>query len=134
MKDVLNMRVKFREEFRPFAPAVMYEHQEEYFDIKQYTPFMLIVADVRPEKRDVIPAVTHVDGTARLQSVSKESGGFFYSIIKEFYNLTNVPVILNTSFNVKGEPIVETPHDAIRCFMNTNIDYLVIGKYIVSKV
>lgn len=134
MKDILNMRVKFREEFRPFAPAVLYEHQEEYFEIKQYTPFMLIVTDVKPDKRSVIPAVTHVDGTARLQSVSKEDGGIFYDLIKAFYQITNVPVILNTSFNIKGEPIVETPYDAVKCFANTNIDYLVIGKYIVKKI
>ena len=116
MKDILNMRVKFREEFRPFAPAVLYEHQTEYFELEQYTPFMLIVCDVKEDKRKVIPAVTHVDGTARLQSVSKENGGIFYDLISEFYQITNVPVILNTSFNVKGQPIVETPSDAVRWF------------------
>lgn len=133
MKDILNKRVKFREEFRPFAPAVLFEYQEEYFDIKQYTPFMLIVAEVLEDKRTLIPSVTHVDGTARIQSVTKENGGIFYEIIQEFYELTGVPIILNTSFNVKGEPIVETPYDAMRCFMNTNIDYIVMGKYIISK-
>lgn len=133
MKDYLNARVKFREEFRPFAPSVLYEDQTKYFDIKQYTPYMLIVADVKEEMRSVIPAVTHVDGTARLQSVTKEYNGIYYDLIREFKEITNESVILNTSFNVKGEPIVETPNDAINCFWNTNIDFLAIGSYIVSK-
>jgi len=133
MKDHLNQRVKFREMFRPFAPAVLYEHQEEFFEIAQYTPFMLIVIGVRPEKRHLIPAVTHIDGTARLQSVTKENCGMFHSLINEFYRLTGVPVLLNTSYNIKGEPIVETPDDAVKCFLGTGIDYLILGPYMVSK-
>lgn len=133
MKDWVNSRVKFREGFRPFAPAVLYEYQTEYFDIEQYTPFMLIVADVKEDKRNVIPAVTHVDGTARLQSVKREHSEMYYDIIHEFMKFTGVPVILNTSFNVKGEPIVETPEDAIKCFLGTNIDHLVLENYVLSK-
>ncbi len=133
MKDILNERVKHREMFRPFAPAVLYEHQEYFFDVSQYSPYMLIVANVKKNKQSIIPSVVHVDGTARFQSVKKKENEFFYEIINEFYKITGVPVILNTSFNVKGEPIVETPIDAINCFKNTNIDYLVINNYLLSK-
>ncbi len=133
MKDHLNNRVKFREPFRPFAPAVLFEHQADYFEIRQYTPFMLIVAEVKPEKRFAIPAVTHVDGTARVQSVSKEDHGVFYDVIHAFYEITGVPIVLNTSFNVKGEPIVESPVDALKCFLGTGIDNLVLGPYLVNK-
>ncbi|HEX2925541.1 MAG TPA: carbamoyltransferase C-terminal domain-containing protein [Ruminiclostridium sp.] len=134
MKDRLNHRVKFRESFRPFAPAVLWEHQQEYFDLDVPTPYMLMVADIFPNKRNVIPAVTHVDGTGRLQTVMKDIHQRFYQLIEKFYFITGVPVVLNTSFNVKGEPIVETPEDALRCFQNTNFDYLIIDKYVISKV
>jgi len=133
MKDYLNSRVKFRESFRPFAPSVLYEDQTKYFEIEQYTPYMLIVANVKKDKQQVIPAVTHIDGTARLQSVTKECNGIYYDLIHEFKEITGESVILNTSFNVKGEPIVETPKDAIECFLKTNIDNLAIGSFILSK-
>lgn len=134
MKDRLNHRVKFREGFRPFAPAVLWEHQQEYFDLDVPTPYMLIVADIFPEKQSVIPAVTHVDGTGRLQTVMREINDRFYDLISEFYQITGVPVVLNTSFNVKGEPIVETPTDALNCFVHTNFDYLIMDQFVIHKV
>lgn len=133
MKDKINSRVKFREGFRPFAPAVLYEEQNKYFELAQESPFMLIVCDVRKEYRDSLPAITHVDGTARLQSVTKENNPLFYELIHNVSNITGFPVVLNTSFNVKGEPIVESPNDAIRCFINTNLDCLIIGHFVLTK-
>lgn len=133
MKDILNARVKFREPFRPFAPAVLWKYQREYFDLDIPSPYMLIVADILPEKQAVIPSVTHVDGTGRLQTVLRDLAPKFYQLIEYFYKITGVPIVLNTSFNVKGEPIVETPADAIRCFLNTNFDNLYLEDYIVTK-
>lgn len=132
-KDVLNARVKFREAFRPFAPAVLEERAAEYFEIDRPCPYMLLIPPVRSEKRNVIPAVTHVDGTARLQTVTRERNGAFYDIIEEFGRITGVPVILNTSFNVAGEPIVETPTDSIKCFLLTDIDALFIEDILLVK-
>ena len=132
-KDVLNARVKHREMFRPFAPACLEEFAEEYFVIDRPSPYMLLVPEVRPEKRSIIPAVTHVDGTARLQTLTKERNGHFYDLCKAFHATTGVPVLLNTSFNVAGEPIVETPHDAIRCFLGTEIDALLLGELLLVK-
>jgi carbamoyltransferase len=132
-KDVLNARVKFREAFRPFAPAVLEERASEYFEIDRSCPYMLLIPPVRPEKRAVIPAVTHVDGTARLQTVTRERNGVFYDIIEEFGRITGVPVILNTSFNVAGEPIVETPTDSIKCFLSTDIDALLMEDILLVK-
>ncbi len=133
MKDRLNQRVKFRESFRPFAPAILWEHQQEYFDLDVPTPYMLMVADVFPEKQEVIPAVIHVDGTGRLQTVMREIHPRFYELIEAFYQITGVPVVLNTSFNVKGEPIVETPIDALHCFLHTNFDYLIMDQFVIRK-
>lgn len=134
MKDIINSRVKFRESFRPFAPSVLYEYQQEYFDLDIPSPYMLIVADVLEEKRGVIPAVVHVDGTARLQTVLKEMNPVYYQLIKAFYHLTGVPVVLNTSFNINKEPIVETPEDALQCFLNSDFDELYLEDiYIVKK-
>jgi carbamoyltransferase len=133
MKDILNTRVKFRESFRPYAPSILAEQAQDYFDITYPSPFMLLVAAVQKDKRDVIPAVTHVDGTARLQTVDPDSNNLFYQLIQKFYEKTDVPVVLNTSFNIKGEPIVETPFDAINCFLKTDMDYLVMGNYVVKK-
>lgn len=130
-KDILNKRVKFRESFRPFAPSVLYEYSTEYFDLEQESPYMLLVAKVKQPK--LIPAVTHVDISARIQTVTKEDNYNYYDLINEFYILTGVPVILNTSFNINGEPIVETPEDALNSFMTTNIDELAIGLYLVEK-
>ena len=134
MKDIVNKRVKFREEFRPFAPSVLWEYQQEYFDLDIPSPYMLMVADIWPEKRSVIPAVTHVDGTGRLQTVIKDLAPQYYRLIEEFYKITSVPIVLNTSFNVKGEPIVETPEDAIRCFLGTNFDELYIHNFVINKI
>ncbi|MBI5953620.1 MAG: carbamoyltransferase [Chloroflexi bacterium] len=133
MKDVLNEKVKHREPFRPFAPSILYEFTQEYFDTEYESPFMLLIARVRENKRAIIPAVTHVDGTARLQTVKREDNPKYYSLIREFNKITGVPVILNTSFNVAGEPIVESPTDAINSFVKTNIDYLVLGNIILGK-
>ncbi len=134
MKDYLNERVKFREGFRPYAPAILWEYQKEYFDLDIPSPYMLMVADILPEKRSIIPAVTHVDGTGRIQTVMRELNYKFYNLIEAFYLITGVPVLLNTSFNVQGEPIVESPEDAIKCFLKTNIDELYIHNYIIKKI
>jgi carbamoyltransferase len=134
MKDAVNMKIKFREAFRPFAPSVLKEMASEYFDIKEdlQSPYMLLVAPVREGKR-VIPAVTHVDCSARIQTVKREDNPIYYDLINEYYKLTGVPVIINTSFNVRGEPIVCTPEEAYKCFMRTNMDYLVIGNFLLDK-
>jgi carbamoyltransferase len=132
-KDVLNIQVKHREAFRPFAPAIQEEFTQDYFDIDRPSPYMLLVPTVREDKRNIIPAVTHVDGTGRLQTVTREFNPPFYALIEQFYQRTGVPVILNTSFNVAKEPIVETPEDAIRCFLTTGIDALLIGEHLLIK-
>jgi carbamoyltransferase len=134
MKDVINSKVKFRERFRPFAPAVLREAAHEWFDMSagMDLPFMLMVPDVRPEKRALIPAVTHQDGTGRVQTLTDEDNGRFYRLVKRFGEMTGVPVVINTSFNVRGEPIVCTPADAWKTFANTGIDALVIGSFVVT--
>ncbi|HEX5689819.1 MAG TPA: carbamoyltransferase C-terminal domain-containing protein, partial [Roseiflexaceae bacterium] len=132
MKDILNARIKYREKFRPFAPAVLLEHTGEYFDQDYPDPFMLKVYNVRPEMRERIPAVTHVDGTGRLQTVEQSTAPLYWRTIKEFENRTGVPVILNTSFN-ENEPIVCRPKEAIECYLRTKMDALVIGNYVVRK-
>lgn len=133
MQDILNARVKHREKFRPFAPAVLLEDASEYFDLSCPSPFMLLVATVHADKRSQIPAVVHVDGTGRVQTVTAEDNGDYYHLIKECKKLTGVGVILNTSFNVAGEPIVETPQDAVRCWQNTGIDHLVLENMLLLK-
>ncbi|NKB20132.1 MAG: carbamoyltransferase [Alphaproteobacteria bacterium] len=132
-KDTLNSRVKHREAFRPFAPAILEERVAEYFEIDRPSPYMLFVPTVVPDKRDIIPAVTHVDGTARVQTVTKERNPHFRRLVESFEAQTGVPVLLNTSFNDNGEPIVETPEDAIRCFLKTDIDALLIGDHLLIK-
>jgi carbamoyltransferase len=132
MKDIINNKVKHRENFRPFAPSVLEEACGEYFDSTHPSPFMLLVYNVKPEKRSVIPAVTHVDGTGRVQTVSREENPLYYRLIEEFEKITSVPVILNTSFNDKGEPIVCTPADAVSFFVKTQMDYLAIGPYLLK--
>jgi len=132
MKGVLNAKVKHREAFRPFAPSVLLEHAPDYFDLDCESPYMLFIAEVKGDKQRVIPAITHVDGTARVQTVTKEDNGIFYDLIEEFYKITGVPVVLNTSFNIAGEPIVEAPEDALKCFMSTEMDYLVIEDYFIE--
>jgi carbamoyltransferase len=135
MKDKVNRAVKFRESFRPFAPAVIKEKQEEYFEIGKGgdVPFMEKVYPVIMDKRDQIPAVVHADGSGRVQTVIKELNPEFYSLIEEFEKITHVPIVLNTSFNLNGEPIVCTPSDAIKTFYSCGLDVLVLGNYIVQK-
>ena len=131
MKDVLNKKIKHRESFRPFAPSILEEFTSEYFDLDVSSPYMLLVAPVK--KPDTIKAVTHVDGTSRVQSVSKKSNPLYYDLINEFYKITNVPILINTSMNVRGEPIVNTPKEAYNMLIKTDMDYLVMGNYRVSK-
>lgn len=131
MKDILNEKIKHRESFRPFAPSILEEYVSEYFDLDIPSPYMLLVAPVkRPEK---IPAVTHVDGTGRLQTVSKKSNPLYYDLIYEFFKITNIPVVINTSMNVKGEPIVNTPEQAYAMLTKTDMDHLVMGNFLISK-
>jgi carbamoyltransferase len=132
MRDTLNMKIKFREGFRPFAPSVLADKSSEWFEIDCDSPYMLLVAQVREGKR-CIPSVTHVDNSARLQTVTRQDSPLYYDLIAEFEKLTGVPVIINTSFNVRGEPIVCTPHDAYVCFMRTNMDQLVLGHHLLEK-
>ena len=131
MKDILNEKIKHRESFRPFAPCILEEYAFEYFDIDVPSPYMLFVAPVKkPEK---IPAVTHIDGTGRLQTISKYTNPLFYDLINEFYKTTDIPVLINTSMNVRGEPIVNTLEQAYNMIIKTDMDYIVLGNYIVKK-
>jgi carbamoyltransferase len=132
MKDILNQRIKHRETFRPFAPSIIEEATAEYFEQSHPSPFMTFAYPVRPEKRSVIPAPTHVDGTARLQTVSRESNPLYWRLIRSFGDVTGVPVLLNTSFN-DNEPIVCRPEEALDCFLRTKMDVLVLGNYILQK-
>jgi carbamoyltransferase len=132
MKDVLNSRIKHREPFRPFAPSILLERVGDYFEETHPSPFMLMAYKVKPEKRSIIPAPTHVDGTGRLQTVDKEENPRYWKLIKEFENLTGVPVLLNTSFN-ENEPVVCRPQEAVDCFLRTKMDVLAIGSYLVEK-
>jgi carbamoyltransferase len=153
MQKNLNLKVKYRESFRPFAPSVLKEDLSEWFDINANSPYMLFVANISPEKRikmtneqkklfgidklnikrSEIPAVTHIDYSARVQTVTKNTNKRYYDLISKFKEKTGCPVIVNTSFNVRGEPIVSSPTDAFNCFMGTGLDYLVIGDCILSK-
>jgi carbamoyltransferase len=133
MKDILNARVKFREDFRPFAPAVLEEAAATYFEMTEPSPFMLLTPRVRPEWRARLPSVTHVDGTARVQTVAAAQNPRFHRLIAEFGKLSGIPVVINTSFNIRGEPIVCTPADALKCFLGTDIDFLAIGNFLVAK-
>jgi carbamoyltransferase len=132
MKDILNKRVKHREPFRPFAPSVLEEYTGEYYEHSYPSPFMLLAYKVRPEKRDEIPAPTHVDGTGRLQTVSQKTNPLYWQLIDAFRQLTGVPIVLNTSFN-ENEPIVCTPDEAIDCFLRTHMDVLAIGSFLVER-
>lgn len=133
MKDKINAEVKHREAYRPFAPSALVESYKEYFDLEVEAPFMLKVCNVLKDKQGVIPAVTHVDGSARLQTVSKSINSKYHKLIKKLAEKTGVPVVLNTSFNIQGEPIVESPVDALRCFYSTGLDALVVGNYVLVK-
>ena len=134
-KDKINRAVKFREGFRPFAPAVLEERAEAYFELPAgaRVPFMERVFPVRPEKRDLIPAVVHYDGTGRLQTVDRRTNPRFYRLIEEFENRTGIPLVLNTSFNINGEPIACSPADALRTFYSCGLDALVMGNHLVRK-
>ena len=134
MKDVLNSRVKFRESFRPFTPSVLAERCNEFFELDIPAPFMLLAASVKPGKAELVPAITHVDNTARVQTVTRDVNAPYYDLIKAFESRTGIPMVLETSFNVAGEPIVETPEDAIRCFLSTDIDVLCIDRFLLSKL
>ncbi len=153
MQSVMNLKIKFRESFRPFAPSVLREHVGEHFELDCDSPYMLLVAPIREERRisinedqrhlfgierlnvarSDIPAVTHVDYSARVQTVHRETNPIYYDLLKEFYRLTGCSVIVNTSFNVRGEPIVCTPRNAHLCFMRTEMDNLVLGSYLLEK-
>ena len=154
MQSVMNLKIKFRESFRPFAPSVMREHVDEYFRMRpeEDSPYMLLVAPVQASKRvasdgkskltgldklnvarSVVPAVTHVDHSARVQTVDSERHGAYYRLLREFERRTGCPVVINTSFNVRGEPIVCSPEQAYRCFMSTNMDVLVMENFILLK-
>jgi carbamoyltransferase len=154
MQALMNIKIKFREGFRPFAPSVLEENVSDYFDLNSPSPYMLLVADVKKERqkkmtdedeklfgidklnilRSDIPAVTHIDYSARIQTVNKKTNPLYHKLISDFNHKYGYAVIVNTSFNVRGEPIVCTPADAYLCFMRTNIDYLVLGNYLLSKV
>ena len=153
MQKNLNLKVKYRESFRPFAPSVLKDDVSNWFELKTESPYMLLVADVNSNKkiqmtekeqklfgidklnikRSEIPAVTHVDYSARIQTVSENTNKPYYDLIQKFKEKTGCPVIVNTSFNVRGEPIVNTPTDAFNCFMGTDLDNLVIGKCFLEK-
>ena len=133
MQETMNMKIKFRESFRPFAPSVLEEKAGEWFELGQKSPYMLLVAPVRESKRREIPAVTHVDHSARVQTVSRKQNPRLYDVIKKFDEKYGCPVIINTSFNVRGEPIVESPAQAYACFMRTNMDNLVMGNFLLEK-
>jgi carbamoyltransferase len=133
MKDVLNSRIKHREPFRPFAPSILEERVGDYFEHSHPSPFMLMTYLVKPEKRNEIPAPTHVDGTGRLQTVNRQQNLRYWQLIKEFETLTGVPVLLNTSFN-ENEPVVCRPEEAVECFLRTKMDVLAIGNYLVEKI
>jgi carbamoyltransferase len=132
MKDILNRRIKHREIFRPFAPSILAEATGEWFEKSHPSPFMTLAYAVRPEKRELIPAPTHVDGTGRLQTVNKEANPKYHALISAFRDLTGVPVVLNTSFN-DNEPIVCRPEEAINCFLRTKMDALVLSDFLVTR-
>jgi carbamoyltransferase len=153
MQKNLNLKVKYRESFRPFAPSILREDLSNWFNLNVESPYMLLVAEIKSDKkiemteeqkqlfgidklnikRSEIPAVTHVDHSARIQTVTQKNNKAYYDLISKFKEITGCPVIVNTSFNVRGEPIVNTPTDAFNCFMGTELDYLVIGNCILDK-
>ena len=132
MRDIINLRIKFREKFRPFAPSILEEHVGDWFEINEPTPYMEKVFPIRAEKREEIPAVTHVDGSGRLQSVSQKTNPRYHALIQNFYNKTGVPILLNTSLN-ENEPIVRTPSEAISCFLRTDMDVIALGNQVVDR-
>jgi carbamoyltransferase len=133
IKDILNTRVKKRESFRPYAPAVLEEKYSEYFKLQHDSPFMLLAPFIREEKKNLIPGVTHNDNTARVQTVSKLANPRFWQLIRDFEDITGIPIIINTSFNLRGEPIACTPEDAIGCFSRSDMDYLVLENCVIKR-
>ena len=134
MKEIINKKIKVRESFRPFAPSILDQYKLEYFNLKNEYPYMLVTSEnVNSITRNLIPSVVHIDNSARVQTVKYERNEKFYNLLNEFRKLTNCPVLLNTSFNVRGEPIVCTPEDAFKCFINANLDYLVLNSFLISK-
>lgn len=153
MQSIMNLKVKYRESFRPFAPTVLNERVSDWFELDKESPYMLLVAPLKKnkmiqpenpdielsgfdklkEKRSEIPAVTHVDYSARIQTLKREDNALYYDTINAFYKKTNCPVIINTSFNVRGEPLVCSPQDAFKCFMRTGMDYLIMGPFLLDK-
>ena len=153
MQKKMNLKIKFRESFRPFAPAILKEHVTDWFKFDGSSPYMLMTCQINDKKklplnssdikktglnkisaiRSQVPSVTHVDNSARIQTVTEEANNIFYNIINKFYEDTNCPILINTSFNVRSEPIVCSPFDALKCFMNTDIDILYIGNFILNK-
>ena len=133
MKDILNLKIKKRESFRPFAPSIMREHVSDWFEIDSEVPFMMKVFQIKENKRKIIPAVTHIDGSGRLQTVYEDTNYKFYQLINSFFKITNVPLILNTSFN-ENEPIICNPEQAINCFLRTKMDVLVMENYIIKRI
>ena len=131
MRSIINMKIKMREGFRPFAPTILEDHIQEYFQIDRPSPYMLLVAPVQPDKD--LPAITHVDGSARIQSINREQDERYFDLLSAFHRRTGCPVIINTSMNVRGEPIVNTPDDAYRCFMRTHMDAIAIGNTLLLK-
>lgn len=132
MRDIINLRIKYREKFRPFAPSILEEHVADWFEIDEPTPYMEKVFPIREEKRSQIPAVTHVDGSGRLQTVSSQTNPLYHMLISEFHSRTGVPIVLNTSLN-ENEPIVRTPAEAISCFLRTDMDAIVIGNLLIDR-
>ena len=130
MQSTLNLKIKFRESFRPFAPSVIIEKAKDFFDLEEDSPYMLFTFRVKKKK---IPAITHVDKSARIHTVSNQSNKLFYQLLEKFYEKTGYPILINTSFNIRGEPIVCSPEDAYNCFMGTNLDSLVIGSFFIRK-
>jgi carbamoyltransferase len=133
MRDIINLKIKFREKFRPFAPSVLEEHVAAFFEVDEPSPFMERVLPIRPEKRSVIPAVTHVDGSGRLQTVSRRHSPLYWDLIERYRQRTGVPMLLNTSLN-ENEPIVRTPDEAISCYLRTAMDVLVLGNLVIKRV
>ncbi len=133
MKDILNARIKHREPFRPFAPSILAEATGEWFEQDYPSPYMVLVYKTRAEKRELVPAVNHVDDTGRLQTVTEAANPRYYRLIKEFERQTGVPIVLNTSFN-ENEPIVMTPEQAVETFQKTRMDLLVLGNYVVRRL
>jgi carbamoyltransferase len=132
MREIINTKIKFREKFRPFAPSILQEACTQYFTGSVPDPFMIQVYPIQSDKREVIPAVTHVDGSGRLQTVSRESNPRYWELIRAFQAISGVPVLLNTSFN-ENEPIVHRPEEALDCFLRTHMDVLVLGNHVITK-